>query len=50
MHRESMTMEITRRDIVFGAAAAYAAFGLDKPIAFIGAAQAQQAPAEGFKK
>jgi glyoxylase-like metal-dependent hydrolase (beta-lactamase superfamily II) len=44
-----MTMEISRRDIVFGAAAAYAAFGLDRPIAFIGAAHAQ-APAEGFKK
>jgi glyoxylase-like metal-dependent hydrolase (beta-lactamase superfamily II) len=43
-------MEITRRDIVFGAAAAYAAFGLDRPLAFIGAAQAQPVPTEGFKK
>jgi glyoxylase-like metal-dependent hydrolase (beta-lactamase superfamily II) len=41
--------EISRRDVVFGAAAAYAAFGLAKPIAFIGAAAAQ-APAQGFRK
>lgn len=33
--------EVSRRDLVLGAAAAYAAFGLDKPIAFIGAAHAQ---------
>ena len=42
--------EISRRDVVFGAAAAYAAFGLTKPIAFIGAAEAQQAPNQGFRK
>jgi glyoxylase-like metal-dependent hydrolase (beta-lactamase superfamily II) len=43
--------QISRRDIVFGAAAAYAAFGLDKPIAFIGAAEAQTTPAQAaFKK
>ena len=36
--------ETSRRDLVLGAAGAYAAFGLAKPIAFIGAAQAQQAP------
>jgi glyoxylase-like metal-dependent hydrolase (beta-lactamase superfamily II) len=41
---------ISRRDVVFSAAAAYAAFGLTKPIAFIGAAEAQQAPATGFRK
>jgi glyoxylase-like metal-dependent hydrolase (beta-lactamase superfamily II) len=34
--------EISRRDLVLGAAGAYAAFGLTKPIAFIGAAEAQQ--------
>jgi glyoxylase-like metal-dependent hydrolase (beta-lactamase superfamily II) len=43
--------EISRRDLVFSAAAAYAAFGLDKRIAFIGAAEAQTIPAQaGFKK
>jgi glyoxylase-like metal-dependent hydrolase (beta-lactamase superfamily II) len=42
--------EISRRDLVIGAAGAYAAFGLTKPIAFIGAAQAQQAPAQNFRK
>jgi glyoxylase-like metal-dependent hydrolase (beta-lactamase superfamily II) len=42
--------ETSRRDLVLGAAGAYAAFGLAKPIAFIGAAQAQQAPAQGFRK
>lgn len=42
---------ISRRDLVVGAAGAYAAFGLDKPLAFIGAAQAQTVPAgPGFKK
>ena len=43
--------EISRRDLVLGAAGAYAAFGLAKPIAFIGAAEAQTIPAEAaFKK
>src|SRR3977135_1057603 len=43
--------QISRRDLVLGAAGAYATFGLSKPIAFIGAAQAQQTPAgPGFKK
>ena len=37
--------EISRRDLIVGAAGAYAAFGLDRPIAFIGAAQAQTTPA-----
>jgi glyoxylase-like metal-dependent hydrolase (beta-lactamase superfamily II) len=40
---------ISRRDVVFGAAAAYAAFGLTRPIAFIGAAEAQT-PTQGFRK
>jgi glyoxylase-like metal-dependent hydrolase (beta-lactamase superfamily II) len=42
--------EISRRDLVLSAAGAYAAFGLAKPIAFIGAAEAQQAPAQSFRK
>jgi len=42
--------EISRRDLIVGAAGAYAAFGLDRPLAFIGAAQAQTTPATpGFK-
>ena len=41
--------EIARRDLVLGAAGAFAAFGLTKPIAFIGAAGAQT-PAQGFRK
>jgi glyoxylase-like metal-dependent hydrolase (beta-lactamase superfamily II) len=42
---------VSRRDVVIGAAGAFAAFGLDKPLAFIGAAQAQTVPAgPGFKK
>jgi glyoxylase-like metal-dependent hydrolase (beta-lactamase superfamily II) len=42
--------EVSRRDLIVGAAGAYAAFGLDRPIAFIGAAQAQTTPAApGFK-
>jgi glyoxylase-like metal-dependent hydrolase (beta-lactamase superfamily II) len=42
--------EIFRRDLVLGAAGAFAAFGLSKPIAFIGAAEAQSAPTQGFRK
>jgi len=43
--------QISRRDLVLGASAAYAIFGLSKPIAFIGAAEAQQMPpGPGFKK
>jgi len=42
--------DVSRRDLVLGAAAAYAAFGLTKPIAFIGVAQAQRAPNQGFLK
>ena len=42
--------EISRRDLIVGAAGAYAAFGLDRPLALIGAAQAQTTPATpGFK-
>jgi glyoxylase-like metal-dependent hydrolase (beta-lactamase superfamily II) len=40
---------ISRRDLVLSAAGAYAAFGLRKPISFIGAAAAQT-PAQGFRK
>lgn len=36
--------EISRRDLVLSATCAYAAFGLTKPLAFIGAAEAQQTP------
>jgi glyoxylase-like metal-dependent hydrolase (beta-lactamase superfamily II) len=44
-------LEISRRDLVLSAAGAYAAFGLTKPIAFIGAAEAQTIPADAaFKK
>jgi glyoxylase-like metal-dependent hydrolase (beta-lactamase superfamily II) len=42
--------EISRRDLVFGAAAAYAAFGLDKPIRFIDAAHAQHSVTQPFRK
>jgi glyoxylase-like metal-dependent hydrolase (beta-lactamase superfamily II) len=42
--------EISRRDVVFGAAAAYAMFGLSKPIAFIDVAEAQPAQAPAFRK
>jgi glyoxylase-like metal-dependent hydrolase (beta-lactamase superfamily II) len=42
---------ISRRDLVVGAAGAFAAFGLTKPLAFIGAAEAQTPPSgPGFKK
>ena len=40
---------ISRRDLVLSAAGAYAAFGLTKPISFVGAAAAQT-PAGSFKK
>lgn len=41
--------EISRRDVVLSAAGAYAAFGLNAPIAFIGAAQAQER-SQAFRK
>ena len=37
--------ELSRRDLIIGAAGAYAAFGLDRPLALIGVAQAQTTPA-----
>jgi glyoxylase-like metal-dependent hydrolase (beta-lactamase superfamily II) len=40
---------LSRRDLVLGTAGAYAAFGLMKPISFVGAAVAQT-PAGSFKK
>src|SRR5881394_2994888 len=47
---EDSMFEVSRRDVIIGAAGAYAAFGLDRPLAFIGAAQAQTTPAApGFK-
>lgn len=42
--------EISRRDLILGVAGAYAAFGLEKPVAFVGAASAQQSPAQPFRK
>jgi glyoxylase-like metal-dependent hydrolase (beta-lactamase superfamily II) len=42
--------EISRRDLVLGAAGAYAAFGLNKAVAFIDAAHAQQPATQPFHK
>ena len=43
--------QVSRRDLVVGAAGACAAFGLSKPIAFIDVAMAQQIPSgPGFRK
>src|SRR5690349_1819792 len=43
--------QVSRRDLVLGAAGASVAFGLTKPIAFIDAAMAQQTPpGPGFRK
>jgi glyoxylase-like metal-dependent hydrolase (beta-lactamase superfamily II) len=44
------SMQISRRDLVLGAAGAYAAFGLTKHVAFIGAAQAQHSTNEPFRR
>ena len=41
--------EISRRDLVLSAAGAFAAFGLGKPITFVGAARAQTS-SESFRK
>ena len=41
---------ISRRDLVLTAAGAYAAFGLTKPVAFIGAAHAQHDIGQPFRK
>ena len=40
----------TRRDLLLSAASSYAAFGLGKPIAFIGMAHAQQSPVAPFRQ
>src|SRR5690349_5277205 len=45
---EDLMFEISRRDLVLSAAGAFAAFGLGKPITFIGAAQAQAT--ENFRR
>jgi glyoxylase-like metal-dependent hydrolase (beta-lactamase superfamily II) len=42
--------QLTRRDLVLSAVGAEIAFGLNKSVAFIGAAQAQQAAAVPFRK
>src|SRR5262245_40902904 len=42
--------EISRRGLVLGTTGAYAAFGLDKRVALIGAAHAQQPGAQPFRK
>src|SRR5689334_5557129 len=41
--------EISRRDLVVGSAGASIAFGLERPVAFIGAAAAQSADHSFFK-
>src|SRR4051812_11898419 len=41
--------QILRRDLILGAAGAYVAFGLDKPVAFVGAANAQPGT-QSFRK
>jgi len=42
--------EISRRDLILGATGAYAAFGIDRPITFVGAAGAQQSDTQPFRK
>ena len=42
--------EVSRRDLVLGAAGACAVFGLDKPVTFVGAADAQQSVTQPFRK
>jgi hypothetical protein len=42
--------DVSRRDLVLGAAGAFAAFGIDKPVAFIDAAYAQQSVTQPFRK
>jgi glyoxylase-like metal-dependent hydrolase (beta-lactamase superfamily II) len=41
---------VSRRDLVLGAAGACAAFGIDKPVAFIGAAYGQETATRPFRK
>jgi hypothetical protein len=43
------TSDISRRDLTLGAAGAYAAFGLDKPITFVDA-HAEQSVTQPFRK
>jgi glyoxylase-like metal-dependent hydrolase (beta-lactamase superfamily II) len=42
--------EVSRRDLILGAAGAYAAFGIDRPITFVDAAYAQQSGTQPFRK
>ena len=42
--------DISRRDLTLGAAGAYAAFGLNKPIRFVDAAYAEQSVTQPFRK
>ena len=44
-----LSMQNARRDVVLCAAGAFAAFGLDKPVALIGAATAQGSAEPGFR-
>jgi hypothetical protein len=41
---------VSRRDLVLRAAGAYAAFGINKHVAFIGAAYAQETATQPFRK
>jgi glyoxylase-like metal-dependent hydrolase (beta-lactamase superfamily II) len=41
---------ISRRELTLGAAAAFAAFGIDKPITFVEGAHAQESVAQPFRK
>jgi len=41
---------VSRRDLVFGAAGAYAAFGINRPVTFIGAAFAEESVTQPFRK
>jgi putative ABC transport system substrate-binding protein len=42
--------DISRRALTLGAAGAYAAFGLDRPITFVDAAYAQQSVTQPFRR
>ncbi len=42
--------DVSRRDLILGAAGAYAAFGLDRPIAFVDAARAQTSATPPFRR
>jgi hypothetical protein len=41
---------VSRRDLVLGAAGAYAAFGINRPVTFIGAAFAEESVTQPFRK